>query len=53
MLNNSLPFLLPVGSKTEMTAGTQAVILYYEVILEVEDVNGTAKGQKEPESLSM
>ena len=53
VLNNSLPFLLPVGSKTEMTAGTQAAILYYEVILEVEDVNGTAKGQKEPESLSM
>ena len=32
-----------------MTAGTQAATLYYEVILEVEDVNGTVKGPKEPD----
>lgn len=29
-----------------MTAGTQAATLYYEVILEVEDVNGTVKDQR-------
>ena len=33
-----------------MTAGTQAATLYYEVILEVEDVNGTVKGLSGPES---
>lgn len=36
-----------------MTAGTQAATLYYEVILEVEDVNGTVKGPRGPESLSL